>query len=100
MIERPLRGRHPFVDNPMTENPTPVQIQQARAAADHTQQQAAQVIGITGKAAWRTWSRWETGPDVASGRSMQPGLFELYLIKTDQHPEFTLTPRTRPLHSD
>jgi DNA-binding XRE family transcriptional regulator len=79
--------------------PTPIKIQEARATAGHTQQQAAETIGITGKSAWRTWNRWEAGPDAPSGRAMQPGLFKLYLLMTGQHPEFVLTPRqqhTRP----
>jgi hypothetical protein len=75
--------------------PAPTQIKEARATAGHTQQQAAETIGIAGKSAWRTWTRWEAGPDAASGRSMQPGLFKLYLLMTGQHPEFVLTPRDR-----
>ena len=77
----------------MSDAPTPSQIQQARAMAGHTQQEAAETIGITGKNAWGTWKRWEAGADAASGRAMQPGLFELYLLKTGQHPLLVLAPR-------
>ena len=79
----------------MTEPPTPTEIKEARATAGQTQQQAAETIGITGKNAWRTWKRWEAGPDATSGRAMQPGLFELYLLKVGQHPLLVLAPREK-----
>ena len=79
----------------MSDAPTPSQIQQARATAGHTQQQAAETVCLRGKNAWRTWKRWEAGADAASGRAMQPGLFELYLLKAGLHPDFELVHREK-----
>ena len=79
----------------MHDAPTPTQIKEARATAGHTQQQAAETIGVTGPNAWGTWKRWEAGPDAQSGRAMQPGLFELYVLKTGQHPDFELVHREK-----
>lgn len=60
----------------------PSVIREVRAKAGHTQEQAAHTVGV----ARRTWQDWERG--IAA---MMPGLFELYLIKTGQHPELRLT---------
>jgi DNA-binding XRE family transcriptional regulator len=59
----------------------PSKIREARVKAGHTQEQAAHTVGV----ARRTWQDWERG--IAA---MMPGLFELYLIKTGQHPELRL----------
>jgi predicted secreted protein len=75
--------------------PTPTQIKEARATAGHTQQQAAETIGITGPNAWGTWKRWEAGAAASSSRAMQPGLFELYLLKAGLHPVFGLVHREK-----
>ena len=71
-------------------SPTPAQIQQARAVAGHTQQEAAVLVGLSGPSAGRTWRRWEADVETPSRREMPPGLFELYLLKTGQHPIFEL----------
>lgn len=52
--------------------PVPESIRAARAAAGHTQTQAARVIYST----LRTWQKWEGGE-----RRMHPALFELYVLK-------------------
>jgi putative transcriptional regulator len=74
---------------------TPAQIQQARAVAGHTQQEADEVVGLSGPSAGRTWRRWEADMGTPSRREMPPGLFELYLLKTEQHPVFELTQHFR-----
>lgn len=65
--------------------PTPDQIRAAREAAGHTAEQAVALL-------WRdrrmTWVDWEAGR-----REMPAGLWELYLLKTGQHPELLLGPR-------
>lgn len=58
-------------------NPTPAQIIKARKDNGHTQAEAMAVLGITGKAAYRTWQNWELGL-----RKMPQANYELYLIKT------------------
>jgi putative transcriptional regulator len=74
-------------------NPTPTQIQNARATAGHTQQEAAEAVGLSGPTAGRAWRRWEADEGASSRREMPPGLFELYLLKTGQHPVFELARR-------
>ena len=60
----------------MMQSPTPKEIRQARAAANHTQKKAAQVVH---RAAAQRWGEWETGT-----HRMDPAVFELYLLKTGQ----------------
>jgi DNA-binding transcriptional regulator YiaG len=57
-----------------TSIPKPEQVRKAREAAGLTQQQAAQLIHGT----VRAWQEWEAG-----NRRMHPGLFELFLLKTE-----------------
>ena len=52
--------------------PTPQQIKQARSAAGQTQQQAAALVYVDGRA----WRRWESGD-----RQMDAAHWELYQIK-------------------
>ena len=52
--------------------PTPKQIKQARSAAGQTQQQAAALVYVDGRA----WRRWESGD-----RQMDAAHWELYQIK-------------------
>jgi DNA-binding transcriptional regulator YiaG len=53
--------------------PTPDQIKQARNTAGQTQQQAADMVYVDGRA----WRRWESGD-----RQMDRAHWELYQIKT------------------
>lgn len=55
--------------------PTPEQIRAARAASGLSRAAAAGLI----YASLSSWEAWESGT-----RSMHPGLFELFLIKTGQ----------------
>lgn len=58
----------------------------ARAAAGHTQAEAARLLGVS----WRTLQDWERGVASAPGTAIT-----LYLLLTDQHPDYRLT-RRRP----
>ena len=64
--------------------PTPENILQARKAIEMTQEAAGQVLGKGN----REWRRWESG-DTA----MTEQAFELFLLKTNQHPTLQLTER-------
>lgn len=58
--------------------PTPDEVKAARTRAELTQTDAAALV----HSALRAWQAWEAGY-----RGMPPGLFELFLIKTDpDHP--------------
>lgn len=63
--------------------PTPEQIRAARAAAGLTQTAAAALIGKP----LRTWQGWETAEGVKAHRKMDPAIWELFLIKTNNGRE-------------
>ena len=65
--------------------PTPEQIVTARAGMG---QRAAAEIVLVGS--FRTWMNWERGI-----RAMPPGLFELFLLKTYQHPDLIVSPKRK-----
>jgi DNA-binding XRE family transcriptional regulator len=60
--------------------PTKEEVQGARRKAGVSQERAAQLAGLTSHT---RWSEYERGV-----RRMDPARFELFLIKTDQHPEY------------
>lgn len=62
---------------PRPHPPAPADIRQARLSAGLTQTQAAQTV----QASLRGWQQWEAGD-----RTMPPGLFELFMLKTRQWP--------------
>lgn len=66
------------------QTPTPDQVIAARKAAGHSQTAAGQTIGVS----LRTWQYYE------SDREMLAGLYELYLLRTGQHPDLVLVPRS------
>ena len=70
---------------PMTK-PTPEDVLQARKAAGLTQEAAGQVLGRHN----REWRKWESGT-----AGMADSTFELFLLKTGQHPTLTLTPKAQ-----
>jgi len=63
----------------------PADIAQARHRAGHTQTQAGELVGGT----LRTWQDWEAGR-----RAMPGAAWELYQLKTGQHPEFELVKKS------
>lgn len=56
-------------------NPKPAAIRSARATSGLTQTEAAGTVFVS----LVTWARWEAGTC-----PMPPGLFDLFMIKTDQ----------------
>jgi hypothetical protein len=66
------------VDRP----PLPADVAMARAEAGHTQAQASAVVH---RAGYVTWQRWELGTT-----PMPLDCWELYLLKTGQHPTHRL----------
>jgi len=62
----------PTRDSLATIKPTPDQIRAARTLANQSQDEAAQLVHVTGRA----WRRWESGEREISGAA-----WELYLIK-------------------
>ncbi len=70
--------------------PTPEQILAARQAAGHTQAQAAELVGLSGGIRWSEYERH--GP---TGRRIDAARWQLYLLMTDQHPEWRLARRRK-----
>lgn len=69
------------------QQPTPDQIRAARLAAGHTQAQAAEVIHSARRMTWA---------DYEEGRRVIPlAAWELYLLRTGQHPDWGLVDRPR-----
>ena len=66
--------------------PTPEVVLQARTAAGLTQEAAAQLLGSHN----RQWRCYEAGD-----RAMSAPLWELFLLKTNQHPTLSLAPKQR-----
>jgi len=58
-------------------NPSPEAVRRARQAVGLTQTEAARTVSVS----MRAWQQWESGE-----RAMQPGLFELFMLKTRQWP--------------
>jgi putative transcriptional regulator len=56
-------------------SPTPDAVRQARQVAGLTQTEAARTVS----ASMRAWQQWESGK-----RTMPPGMFELFMLKTRQ----------------
>ena len=73
----------------MNRNPTPEEIRAARRAAGLTQKQAAQVVRVS----TRCWQNWESKSADAS-RSMQAGMFELFILKTTSIANATIRVNT------
>lgn len=62
--------------------PSPTIIRIARAAAGLTQAAAAQLVHLSAQSRWAEYERGSRKPDAAR--------WELFLLLTNQHPEFTL----------
>lgn len=68
-----------------SDEPTPEQVRAAREAAGLTQEQA----GAITHNARRAWQDWEAG-----NRRMPHSAWTLYLLMTNQHPNYQLTPKS------
>jgi len=62
--------------------PSPTVIRIARAVAGLTQAAAAQLVHLGAQSRWAEYENGSVRPDTAR--------WELFLLKTNQHPEFTL----------
>ena len=69
---------------PQLTKPTPQAVLAARKAAGLTQEGAGQLLGSNN----RQWRLYEAGD-----RAMSVSLWELFLLKTHQHPQWALSPR-------
>lgn len=72
--------------------PAPENVAAARKKAGLSQDEAAGLIGATGKSRYRTWQNYET-PDGPGARPIPASAWELFLLKTGQHPALALVVR-------
>lgn len=77
------------------DQPTPQQVKQARVAAGLTQTQAALLISPSETKPYRTWQNYETEIGEDGHRAIPRGIWELFLLVTDQHPQFKLVRHKR-----
>lgn len=68
----------------MIGKPTTAAIRAAREAAGLTQQQAAELVHVDGRA----WRRWES--DQSDRRAINLAAWELFLLRTGQHTTHVL----------
>jgi hypothetical protein len=73
--------------------PSPEQVRCARKAAGLSQTAASQLVSDAGAKGYRTWQRYEASTDSPDRRAIPIGIWELFLLKTGQHP-------THALHSE
>ena len=66
--------------------PTPAQIREARESSGLSQTAAAQLIHSSRS----SWAQWEAKEGGSTHRAMHPAMWELFLIKTNQHERLNL----------
>lgn len=73
--------------------PTPEDVKRARTGLGLSQAQAAGVLGSKTKFAYKTWSSYEAPTDHPRHRAMPLAIWELFLLKTSQHPLLVVSRR-------
>lgn len=73
--------------------PSPEDIREARKRSDLSQTEAGQLVTDAGKKAYRTWQRYESPVGNPDHRAIPIGLWELFLLLTDQHPTHRMVSR-------
>ena len=73
--------------------PTPEDVRSARKRAGLSQTDASQLVTDAGAKAYRTWQRYEAPVDSTEHRAVPIGLWELFLLLTDQHPTHRMVSR-------
>ncbi|WP_186214764.1 hypothetical protein [Burkholderia gladioli] len=73
--------------------PSPEEIRAARKAAGLSQTEASQLVSDAGAKGYRTWQRYEAPLGSADHRPIPDGIWELFLLLTDQHPTHQMMSR-------
>lgn len=76
-----------MLQGPTISHPTSKQVRQARLAANLTQSKAAALMG---SACYRTWQGYEVQEGSDQHRKIPMSTWELFLLRTGQHPTHTL----------
>lgn len=74
----------------VTDFPSPANVRAARLAAGQTQAEAAALVGLGGGI---RWAEYERDSESQSSRRIDPARWQLYLLMTDQHPDYRLARR-------
>lgn len=70
--------------------PHPEQVRAARKVAGLSHTEASQLVSDAGAKGYRTWQRYEAPLDSADHRPIPSGIWELFLLLTDQHPTYSM----------
>lgn len=73
--------------------PSPNEVRAARKAVGLSQTEASQVVSDAGAKGYRTWQRYEAPLGSADHRPIPNGVWELFLLRTDQHPTHLMVSR-------
>lgn len=73
--------------------PSPDEVRAARKCARLSQTAASQLVSDAGAKAYRTWQRYESPVGSTDYRAIPIGLWELFLLLTDQHPTHRMVSR-------
>ena len=74
----------------LTHTPTPAQVRASREAAGLSMDAAAALVGLPGRGAW-----WRMETETVHQRPIDPRLWALWLLATDQHPGYRAMPTRR-----
>jgi hypothetical protein len=77
--------------------PTPAQIRLAREKAGLSQTAAIQLVSDAGVKGYRTWQRYEAPLGSPDHRAISIGIWELFLLRTGQHPTHILVSKDQPV---
>lgn len=77
--------------------PSPEQVRAARKSAGLSQTAATQFVSDAGAKGYRTWQRYEAPTDSPDHRAIPIGIWELFLLKTAQHPTLALVQKNEPV---
>ncbi len=75
--------------------PSPNQVRMAREKSGLSQTAAAQLVSDVGVKGYRTWQRYEAPAGSPDHRTIPIGNWELFLLRTGQHPTHTLVQKLK-----
>ena len=84
-----MKTRQPIAQR--LQAPSRQEIITARQNAGLTQQEAGELVSSAISSARRTWQNYEADPDSTSHREIPLGLWELFLLLTDQHSSLKIS---------
>jgi hypothetical protein len=74
--------------------PAPEEVRAARKVSGLSQTGASQLVSDAGTKGYRTWQRYEAPLGSTEHRHIPNGIWELFLLLTDQHPTLRAVSRS------